>query len=106
MEPPGEGPVNSDRWQKIESIFHAVISVPAEERLVRLAFECGDDTGLRDAVADLLANEAQAASFLESGVDTEPIVGPEAASPLVGRIFGPYEIVSLLGRWRAQLPQP
>jgi hypothetical protein len=38
--------MTSDRWQRIESLCHAALARPTDERVAFLAEACGDDTPL------------------------------------------------------------
>jgi serine/threonine-protein kinase len=77
-----------DRWERIEEIYHAVLARPAEARAVFVREACGDDVSLRMEVESLLAQDASAASFLET---------PAAGRSLMGRRLGPYQVTGLLG---------
>jgi serine/threonine protein kinase/Tol biopolymer transport system component len=78
-----------DRWNRIEEIYHAALARPTDLRAAFIREACGDDVALCMDVESLLAQDASAASFLET---------PAAARSLApGTRIGPYEIVSLLG---------
>ena len=84
----------ADRWQRVEELFQAALECRPESRAVLLESECGGDSDLRAEVELLLANEAQAGSFLESpAIDVSGAGEPS----LIGRTFGTYTIISLLG---------
>ncbi|MBV8732264.1 MAG: serine/threonine-protein kinase, partial [Acidobacteriia bacterium] len=87
--------MNETGWQKAESLFHAALEQPPEGRAAFLDSACGSDAELRQQVEDLLFQDGQARSFLESpGLETATLAigGFEP-----GRQFGPYCIVSRLG---------
>jgi eukaryotic-like serine/threonine-protein kinase len=79
-----------ERWRKIDDIFQNALERPASERLRFVAQTCAEDTSLRREIEALLQAHERNGSFLES--PPRP-----AASSLVGRTLGPYEIKSLLG---------
>ena len=81
----------ADRWQQIESLCHAALARPANEREAFLAEACQGDPWLRAEVDSLLARAASASAFLE-----HPVIGAASAS-LIGRQLGAYRIESSLG---------
>jgi serine/threonine-protein kinase len=78
-------------WQRAEELFHAVLERPPEARRAFLDEACGKDAELRRQVELLISKDEHAGSFLE-----KPALA-DAGAPLVGRQFGPYRIISLLG---------
>ena len=87
-----------ERWQKIERIFHAVLTLPLEERGLWLERECGEDADLRAEVEGMLAVESDGVGFLETPAMEVAARALAAAEPLrPGSRFGPYEIGALLG---------
>ena len=60
--------ISRARWQRIQSIFEALVDVPPPERASRLADSCGADTELRDSVELLLASDERTADPLLSAV--------------------------------------
>jgi serine/threonine protein kinase len=83
-----------DRWHEIETLFHAACRRPAEERRVYLE-SATDDEELRREVESLLANEDQAALFLESNEDEAATEAIEARLP-AGERIGPYVVVEFM----------
>ena len=82
-------------WRRVEELFQAALERAPEERKGFLDEACCNDTDLRQQVELLLAKDVEAKSFLESAHlvdDSMP-----TATGLIGRRFGPYRIVSLLG---------
>src|SRR5262245_5561842 len=82
-----------DRWQQLESLYHAALARPAGERAAFLAEACGDDASLRAEVESLIAQADGAASFLESPGS----IGGASRPSLVGRQLGAYRIDAPLG---------
>jgi serine/threonine protein kinase len=83
-----------ERWRKAEELFHAALERVPEARAAFLDGAC-DDSDLRRHVERLASEADRAGSFLE-----RPALDLAAAPPaesLVGREFGAYRIVSLLG---------
>jgi len=87
-----------NRWNQIESLFHATFGMKAGERERFLNDACGDgDPALRREVESLLAFEESAAGFLESaGASGAPASSGEESIP-VGERMGPYTILEPLG---------
>ena len=100
--------MTSERWQKIEELFHAASEREPEEQTAFLDEGCGGDVELRDEVAALLASLDKAGAFIE----TPPLAGAistmvaesadeaaqsQAYRSLLGRRVGRYEIQSWLG---------
>src|SRR5215469_3241087 len=89
--------MDQERWLKVEEVFHAALERPQEQRQAWLDGACDGDTELRGQVERLLSNEGRAGSFLERPAIEDVTVTQTAASSLLGRKFGPYQIASLLG---------
>src|SRR4029453_5319211 len=89
-------PMNPERWQRLEELFHRVLELPPEARAARLAEAGGDDLDLRAEVNRLLHSHAEATSFVRdaaAGVEhVAATIMPEAAH------IGAYRIVRELGR--------
>lgn len=83
--------MDSERWQRIEEIYHEALQCLPEQRGLLLESACGYDCDLRHEVESLLANADFAESFLESrSRDATTNLPP-------GKQLGSYEIQSLLG---------
>src|SRR5215212_4937207 len=97
------GPVPSepvpDRWRQIERIFDAVLARPVDQQATALAELCAGDEALRAEVESLLAHEGAAVAFLEKPAfgEAQIIRDVEEDRPLVGRRFGPYTVLTLIG---------
>jgi serine/threonine-protein kinase len=89
--------MKQELWRRAEDLFHAALERSPEARRAFLEEACGEDVELRRRVEMLVSKDAQAGGFLETPVLAEvtPSFGPRAS--LVGRQFGPYRILSLLG---------
>jgi len=88
---------DQDRWRRAEMLFHAALARPAETRAAFLDDACRGETGLRDQVGLLVANDERAGVFLE----TPAFLQLDAAMPdrgsLVGRQLGTYDLLSFIG---------
>jgi len=88
-----------ERWKQIETIYDAALKLDAERRSSFLDRACNGDLELRQEVAELLASDEQAGSFLAAPAVEVAAKGlaAEAAASLIGRQIGHYQILSLLG---------
>jgi serine/threonine-protein kinase len=75
---------DTDRWNRVETLYHAALEQPASERAAYLDAACADDVATREDVERLLAVANDAAGFLE----------PRS---WLGRTVGPYHITALIG---------
>ena len=57
--------MHTDRWRRIEEIYHQALEVPLPERQAFLSQTCQGDTALRQDIESLLELQAGAADFLE-----------------------------------------
>src|SRR5436305_1040361 len=90
--------MTSERWRRIEEIYHAAAELDAAARNPFLAESCGDDVELRREVAALLAIDPSKNSFLLNqslgqGMGQEPT--QTVLTP--GARLGPYVIEGTLG---------
>src|SRR5215472_6958151 len=84
-------------WRRAEELFNAVLEQSPQERLAFLDSACGQDTELRRYVEQLVSAELNAGSFLDKAGVVDLTRTIRVAGSLVGRQFGHYRIVSLLG---------
>jgi serine/threonine protein kinase len=91
--------MSSERWHQIEELYHAALKLDANQRTAFLESACNGDADLRREVESLLASDQQAETFLESPVLEVAAEAMAAQGPpsLVGRLLGPYQILSLVG---------
>ncbi|MBZ5536860.1 MAG: protein kinase [Acidobacteriia bacterium] len=89
--------MKQELWRRAEDLFHAALERSPEARRAFLDEACGEDTELRRQVEMLVSKDEHAGSFLEKPVlsDVTDTVG--ARGSLVGRQYGSYRILSLLG---------
>ena len=90
--------MTSDRWQRIEELYHSAREREGSQRAAFLKEACAGDDALRREVESLLAQEKGLGGFLEA-----PAL--EAAAKLlvegrgqswVGRQLGSYQVISFL----------
>ncbi len=89
--------MKQDLWRRAEDLFHAALERPPGGRRAFLDEVCADDAELRRTVEMLLSKDEKAGSFLEEPVLAGVAAGMGARGALLGRQFGPYRILSLLG---------
>jgi eukaryotic-like serine/threonine-protein kinase len=86
-----------ERWRRVEELFHAALERPRQDRQAWLDAACSGDAELQQQVRRLLSKEERAGSFLERPAIEDITVTPAASGSMLGRKFGPYEIVAPLG---------
>ena len=87
-----------NRWTRIEELYHAAREREPGARSQFLREACPDEE-LRHEVESLLGCDTQAEDFLESPaleITAEALAEGRTRS-MIGRVLGPYEIVSFLG---------
>lgn len=92
--------VDAERWQRIESIYHAALERRPEQRSRFIAEACGDDESLCHEIESLLAQDSEAAGPLDEPAweALTALFGNANQSPLPnGTQLGSYTIKSLLG---------
>jgi serine/threonine protein kinase/dipeptidyl aminopeptidase/acylaminoacyl peptidase len=87
-------------WEKIEEIFHAARNIPAEKRAAFLESACDGDNELKNEVESLIyysENDDVLSDnqYLYLGLD---LLCKEKQQSLIGKKFGRYEIIKLLGQ--------
>jgi eukaryotic-like serine/threonine-protein kinase len=89
-----------DDWQQIEELFHAALNYTAEDRAGYLAQACAGDEVLRREIESLIRAFEKEQSFMEQPALSlgMKVLSEAMAGTLVGKTFGQYKIVSLLGQ--------
>lgn len=96
----------TERWVRLQEIFHAAAEYPEAERASFIERECGDDVALRREVEGLFAQPQldsigimrQFQRHLEIVNPEEPAEPEEDDAIRVGMTFDHYRIESLIGR--------
>ena len=83
--------MTAERWRQIEEIYHSALERDEALRPAYLDSACGQDSALRREVESLLAQAAQADSFLES---RSP---PTTVTLMLNQQIGSYRILGPLG---------
>jgi serine/threonine protein kinase len=89
--------MTTDRWHRIEALYHSACERKPEDRSAYLERACGADERLRGEVESLLAQEERAVKFLETDEPggLEPAI---AASVRAGEQIGPYRVLEFIQR--------
>src|SRR5260370_23804749 len=93
--------MNPEQWQKLDELFHLALEREANGRTGFVAEACGNDNELRHELELMLAHHEQAKSFIEAPayrVAAETILNEGASDDLTGRVLGPYQVLSVLGK--------
>ena len=88
-----------DRRRRIEALCDAALDHDAHARAAFVALACGSDEGLRQEVEALLAHAQTAEVFLGTPIEAVAahVLGRHHGTLLMGRQFGSYTILSLIG---------
>jgi eukaryotic-like serine/threonine-protein kinase len=90
----------SERWQRVESLYHAALQRPPGERATFLRDACAGDDSVRLEVESLLAQPTSDVRFLQTpalALAAHDLTSSSAAPLAVGLALGPYTILGLLG---------
>jgi serine/threonine protein kinase/Tol biopolymer transport system component len=91
--------MDSERWKRVEQVYHRALDLPPDRRASILLESCSDDPDLLREVESLLRARDRAGSFLPFdglGRYIEDLV-PEPARVAIQSKLGPYEIVAEIG---------
>ncbi|MEO5898340.1 MAG: protein kinase [Vicinamibacterales bacterium] len=88
----------TNRWSRVEELYHAALALEPASRDGFLQGQCGDDSHVRNEVESLLAYETAAVAFMERPALQQAAsdLARQSASNLP-RQLGGYELTSLLG---------
>ena len=86
----------TDRWQDVDAILRAALARAPHERAAFVADACAGDSELRLEVESLLAHDTATDHFLSTPA-AALVASAEAPASFIGRQFGTYTIVELLG---------
>ena len=93
--------MNSERWQRLDELFHAALECEPTARGAFVNAACENDAELRQELESMLAHHEQANSFIELPayvIAAETFVEDDFAETLIGKTFGQYQIINLLGK--------
>lgn len=90
--------MDSARWQRIQSLFHAAADLSGTAQDSFLKSECADDAQLHADVLAMLEEDARQAPLLERNLaDVAQSALTEADPGLPVKEFGPYRVLRFLG---------
>ncbi len=92
--------MTTDRWKKLDSMFHAAVELQGEARTTFLERVCGEDEQLRQEAERLIAAHERDGSFIDSPIfaEIEELMNDGSNEHQIGDRIGPYRILSLLGQ--------
>ncbi len=93
--------MNSDKWQKINELFHAALECAPQERVSFLKESCSEDKTLLQEVERLVAAHDRAGDFIQEPVlaDGIELLSVENEKPeIAAEQFGVYKIIREIGR--------
>ena len=88
--------MDSERWERIQAVFHEAVALPPAERHRYVAAAAGADAALADEVLAALEEDARGLTLLDGGIGR--VAGPilDGARAAVEQI-GPYRLVRVVG---------
>jgi serine/threonine protein kinase len=94
--------IEKDRWEKVESIYHAALEHEPEERAAFVSNECAGDRELESEVGSLLKFDGQSDAFMRSSalnVAAKTLAASQDTSEDESKIedIGPYHLLKLIG---------
>ncbi|MGH7711875.1 MAG: tetratricopeptide repeat protein [Gemmatimonadaceae bacterium] len=90
--------MDSARWERIQSLFHAVADLPPNEQAETLQRACADDLSLIADVMALVREDSGAGSVIDRGLaDAALRLLDRSTAPLPQDRFGPYRLTGVLG---------
>src|ERR1051326_2167610 len=91
--------MKSERWTRIEQVFHEALQLKADARLSYLTQRCSDDSWLREEVESLIDSLERDNSFLRQPAFDKGlrILAKDRGSVIADRSVGPYQVLSELG---------
>ena len=88
--------VMNERWKEVEAILRGALTRAPDDRASFVAEACADNSELRREVESLLARETSTNQFLSTPA-VALLAATEETAAYIGREFGAYTIVDLLG---------
>ena len=86
--------MDSERWRRVEELYHTAQAQPADKRAAFLRAACGSDEGLQQDVESLLAQQ-EASWAPPAGLTAEAF--EQGAARVIGRRIGVYLVQAVLG---------
>ncbi|AMY09173.1 Serine/threonine-protein kinase PknA [Luteitalea pratensis] len=90
--------MTTERWRRVEALFHDVLARPAGERTAALVAACPDDAALQADVQSLLDQSEGLDGFLATpAMDVAARFVSSASLSLTDRCLGVFELRELIG---------
>ena len=90
--------MDTDRWSRLEQLYHEAIALDEADRDAFLTRVCGDDRALKADLESLLTEDVAPEPFLdEPAFAVGARLVADEVPQLSGREFGPYRLNELLG---------
>ena len=91
--------MDPERWQQINELFHAALSLDATRRAAFLCEVCTGDHSLREEVESLINSHEQSGDFIQAPAFeyAAPLLTDGKETIIEGQLIGPYEVRSSLG---------
>jgi serine/threonine protein kinase len=99
--------MDSERWQKVERLYHAVLECEENQRAAFLTRACEGDATLRREIESLVSYESRSGKFIEGSAleivapalagDGGEEQAPPAESRMIGKRICQYRLVEQLG---------
>lgn len=88
--------MDSQRWQRVKTIFNEAITLDEPQRTVFIDQTCSKDPGLKAEIHSLLAAYEQAGDFIDHPEEDISLLHDAAQDPYVGQTIEVYKLQSLL----------
>ena len=85
--------MKTERWKKLEELFHAATALAPKRRAAFLVEACGSDDDLRRELDSLIEHDEQAKGLIETPayeVAAELILKGDNGESMIGRTLGSY----------------
>ncbi len=91
--------MNSERWRRVEEIYHEAVALPPVKRSAFLDGACSGDAELQKEVASLISSHLKAEDFMEEPVTEKAarLLADEHRSSIIGKKVANYTILSSIG---------
>ena len=91
--------MHSERWEKLQEIFHGAVELPREERHAFIEASCGADAELIAKVLAMIDADQRSSSALDRAVSdiAGAVITSEHDSDLPRQQFGAYHVTGVLG---------
>jgi serine/threonine protein kinase len=90
--------MQTDDWDRIQSVFLAVADLPRAEQALHLDSVCADDNEFRAEVESLLAADRGSAEKISAAIADEKVLLADEVRNLSGERLGAWRVVEEIGR--------